>query len=251
MRRPAVLGIVTAIVLPLVGCGGGSDRTELTVFAAASLTSTFEVFEQSFEESHPDADVRLSFGGSSDLVAQIEEGAAADVFASADQPTMDRLISSHATGPDPVEFATNTLVAVVAAGNPLRISTMADLARTDVDLVVCAPEVPCGRAARTAADGQGVALTPVSEEQSVTDVLAKVRAGEADVGLVYTSDVRAAGDDVEGLALPGLDRVVNHYPVVVVDDTDQFALASEFVDLVRSPAGQQVLAEAGFGPPAR
>lgn len=250
MRKTLATAAALLLTVPLAACGDSDDRTVLTVFAAASLTSTFEELEASFEETHPDVDVRLSFGGSSDLVAQIEEGASADVFASADQPTMDRLVASRATGPDPVEFATNTLVAVTAPGNPAGLRTVGNLADPDVDLVLCAPEVPCGRAAEEVATRQRVTFAPVSEEQSVTDVLAKVREGEADAGLVYVTDARAAGDAVEALALPGLDEVVNHYPVVVVDTTAQVSLARAFVGLVVGPTGQRLLAEAGFGPPA-
>lgn len=252
MRKSLALAASVLLAVPLAACGddGGRDRTTLTVFAAASLTTTFEELVQTFEADHPDVDVRLSFGGSSDLVAQIEEGASADVFASADQPTMDRLIASHATGPDPVEFATNVLVAVTAPGNPLHLRTVEDLTDPDVDLVLCAPEVPCGRASQQVADQQQVTFEPVSEEQSVTDVLAKVQAGEADAGLVYVTDARAAGDDVESVAMPGLDRVVNHYPIVMMDDTDEVRLAREFIDLVVSTTGQRILAGAGFGPPS-
>lgn len=251
MNKPLASAAGVVLALALAACGDdGDDTTTLTVFAAASLTATFEELEEAFEADHPDVDVQLSFGGSADLVAQIEEGASADVFASADRPTMDRLIASPATGPDPVEFATNVLVAVTAPGNPLRLRTVEDLTGPDVDLVLCAPEVPCGRAAQEVADQQQVAFEPVSEEQSVTDVLAKVQAGEADAGLVYVTDARAAGGDVESVAMPGLDRVVNHYPIVVVDDTDQVRLAREFVELVLSPVGQRILTEAGFGPPA-
>lgn len=251
MRRTLATAATVLLALPLAACGDGDDgRTTLTVFAAASLTSSFEELETVFEDAQPDVDVRLSFGGSSDLVAQIQEGAPADVFASADQPTMDRLVVDHANGPDPEEFATNTLIAVVAPGNPLDISSLEDLTAADVELVLCAPEVPCGRAARQVARQQQLTLTAVSEEQSVTDVLAKVREGEADAGLVYVTDAQQAGDAVEALALPGLDGVVNHYPIVAVDTAAQMRLAREFVDLVVGPEGQRVLAAHGFGPPA-
>lgn len=242
------------LVLPLAACGSSgdseADKKKLTVFAAASLTATFEVLEEQYEDAHPDVDVKLSFAGSSDLVAQIAAGAQADVFASADANNMDKLVDAGLAAGDPVEFATNTLIIAVPPGNPAGVETLADLAEADLQLVVCAPEVPCGAAAVTVAETAGVELEPVSEEQSVTDVLAKVEAGEADAGLVYVTDVRGAGDSIEGIAFPEAATVVNHYPVVAVEGSDHADLAQAWVDLVLSASGQKVLSDAGFGPPA-
>lgn len=256
------LGAASAAVLlalPLAACGsdddGGDDgatggrTTELTVFAAASLTTTFERLEKEFEAAHTDVDVRLSFGGSSDLVAQITEGASADVFASADTATMDKLVAAGLTAGEPREFATNTLVIAVPPGNPAGIESLADLTKKDVDLVLCQPEVPCGSAAQKVADAAGVDLEPVSEEQSVTDVLAKVESGEADAGLVYVTDVTAAGDKVEGVDFPEAAGVVNHYPIVAVEDAKHADLAQQWIDLVLGD-GRKVLQQAGFGAPA-
>lgn len=240
------------LLLLLTGCGGADDRT-LTVFAAASLTAVFDELEEEYEDSHPGVDVRISYGGSSDLVAQIEEGAEVDVFASADTPTMDRLVEADLAGSQPRDFASNTLTVAVAPGNPGGIATLDDLADPELDLVLCAPEVPCGRAAHEVADRAGVTLDPVSEEQSVTDVLAKVREGEADAGLVYVTDIQAADGDVDAVdavELPGLAEVVNRYPISVVEGSDDSDLAQDLVDLVLSDAGQAVLADHGFGPPA-
>ncbi|HYF73679.1 MAG TPA: molybdate ABC transporter substrate-binding protein [Nocardioides sp.] len=242
------------LALPLAACGGGSDdgtRT-LTVYAAASLTSTFEQLAEEFEDDHPGVDVRLGFGGSADLVTQIQEGAAVDVFASADTATMDRLVEDGLAGGEPRAFATNTLEIAVPPGNPAGIADLQDLAGSGVDVVVCAPEVPCGAAARAVADRAGLALSPVSEEQSVTDVLAKVAAGEADAGLVYRTDVLAAGDGaggVEGIELPEAATVVNTYPVVAVDGAREPELADDFVELVVGATGRRILADAGFGAP--
>lgn len=243
--------LLLLLALPLAACGNDDGEKEtLTVFAAASLTTTFEQLEKQYEDDHPDVDVRLSFAGSSDLVAQITEGAEADVFASADDKNMAKLVEADLAAGDPAEFATNTLVIAVPPGNPAGVKTLADLARDDLQLVLCAPEVPCGHAARTVADGAGVTLEPVSEEQSVTDVLAKVESGEADAGLVYVSDVKGAGDKVEGIELPEAASAVNHYPLVVVEGSEHADLAQEWVDLVLGAEGQQVFADAGFGPPA-
>lgn len=250
-RTVAALAALTALLL--TGCSGsvddpGSDDV-LTVYAASSLTAPFTELGKRFEAEHPGVTVEFSFAGSSDLVAQIQEGAPADVFASADEANMDKLAADGLAASAPVPFATNTLEIVVPADNPAGIRSLADLESTDVQLVVCAPEVPCGAAADRLAEQAGVTLTPVSEEQKVTDVLAKVSSGEADAGLVYVTDVRAAGDAVRGIDVPGADSVVNVYPVAPVSTAVDPALAREFVDLVVSDAGQQVLRQAGFGPP--
>jgi len=254
------LGAASAAVLlalPLAACGddgdkGGDgksgDKTVLTVFAAASLTKTFEELEKTYEAAHTDVDVKLSFGGSSDLVAQITEGASADVFASADTTNMDKLVAAGLAEGEPKEFATNTLMIAVPPGNPAGIKSVADLTKKDVDLVLCQPEVPCGSAAQKVADAAGVELRPVSEEQSVTDVLAKVESGEADAGLVYVTDVTAAGDKVEGVEIPEAADVVNHYPIVAVKDAKQAELAQQWIDLVLGD-GQKVFEQAGFGAP--
>ncbi|MFC5727579.1 molybdate ABC transporter substrate-binding protein [Nocardioides vastitatis] len=241
--------LVALLLLPLSlpACGDADDQT-LTVFAAASLTPVFDVLEENYEDDHPGVDVRISYGGSADLVTQIEEGAEVDVFASADTPTMDRLVEAGLARSEPRDFASNTLAVAVAPGNPLHIATLDDLADPGLDLVLCAPEVPCGRAAHQVADRAGVTLQPVSEEQSVTDVLAKVREGEADAGLVYATDVEAADRAVSAVGLPELAGVVNHYPISVIEGSDDPALAQDLVDLVLSDAGQAVLADHGFGP---
>lgn len=249
IRRLAVPAAL-ALLLPLVGCGADdSGDTTVTVFAAASLTATFEQIAQEFEAEHDGVEVQLSFGGSSDLVTQIQNGASADVFASADTATMDELVADDLTARQPQAFATNTLEIAVPPGNPAGVRTFQDLATPGLDLVVCAPAVPCGAAAQQVAERAGVALHPVSEEQSVTDVLAKVSTGEADAGLVYVTDVRAAGDDVDGITFPESRSVVNTYPIAPVSGADQPELAEAFVELVRGETGQRILRDAGFGPP--
>jgi molybdate transport system substrate-binding protein len=246
---PAVL----ALVLPLAACGGdddgGSDQTTLTVYAAASLTSTFEQIEKTFEAEHDGVDVQLSFGGSSDLVTQIQEGAPADVFASADTANMDKLVDAGLTGADPQDFATNTLEIATPPDNPAGVSSFQDLGNKGLQLVICAAEVPCGAATQTMAEKLKVTLRPVSEEQSVTDVLGKVTSGEADAGVVYVTDVTAAGDDVHGVPFSESDEVVNTYPIAPVKDSDQSKLAEEFIAMVLGPTGQQILRKAGFGKP--
>ena len=212
--------------------GGGGGDTTLTVFAAASLTSTFTEIGKDFEKQHDGVTVEFSFGGSSDLVAQIQEGAPADVFASADTANMDKLTAEDLQADDPQDFASNTLEIATPPDNPAGIASFADLAKDGVKVVVCAPEVPCGAATVTAEEATGVTLDPVSEEQSVTDVLGKVTSGEADAGLVYVTDVTAAGDDVTGVPFPESSSIVNTYPIVALKDSKNAALATAWVDFV-------------------
>jgi molybdate transport system substrate-binding protein len=221
----------------------------LTVYAAASLTSTFTELAERFEADNPGVTVALSFAGSSDLVAQVISGAPADVLASADLATMDQLTAEDLQGSEPEVFATNTLQIAVPPDNPGEVSGLADLAEEDLAVVVCAPEVPCGAAAVALAGEAGTTLAPDSEEQSVADVLGKVRAGEADAGLVYVTDVVAAASDVLGIDVPEAAAVVNDYPVATVAGSDEAELAQAFVDLVLGEEGRQVLADAGFGTP--
>jgi molybdate transport system substrate-binding protein len=257
ITTPAAAALVLAAV---AGCGssgsGGTDRTDdtaaeettLTVYAAASLTGTFEQIGQEFEQAHDGVQVEFGFAGSSDLVAQIQEGAPADVFASADEATMEKLTADGLEGAEPVTFAANTLEIAVPPGNPAGVQDFDDLAGDGLNLVVCAPEVPCGAATRHVAEVAGVELAPVSEEQSVTDVLAKVATGEADAGLVYVTDVIGAGDRVEGIEFAESASVVNVYPIAPVADSANADLAQEFVDLVLAEVGQSVLRDAGFAP---
>lgn len=251
---PALL----ALVLPLAACGSddasasGNDdgaAATLTVYAAASLTATFEEIGEKFEAEHDGVQVEFSFGGSADLVTQIQEGAPVDVFASADTANMDKLVDADLAAGEPRDFATNTLEIVTPPGNPAGIKNFQDLASKDLQLVICAPEVPCGAATQTMADELGVALKPVSEEQSVTDVLAKVTSGEADAGVVYVTDVTAAGGSVHGVPFPGSSKVVNTYPIVPVAGGDHEDLAEDFVEFALGDTGQQILQAAGFGRP--
>lgn len=255
------LGAAALLMLPLAACGdsddggsdagsgAGSEQKTLTVFAAASLTKTFTELEKSFEKANPGVDVKLSFGGSSDLVAQITEGAKADVFASADEKNMTKLVDADLAEGDPQQFATNKLTIVTPPRNPGAITGLADFGDESKNIVVCAPEVPCGAAALKVAELAGVTLKPDSEEQSVTDVLAKVLSGEADAGLVYVTD---ASDDVavDTESFPESDKVINDYPIVGVKDAASPDLAKKWIELVTGAEGQKVLEEAGFGPPA-
>jgi molybdate transport system substrate-binding protein len=229
----------------------------ITVFAAASLQKTFTTLGQQFETAHPGASIRFSFAGSSDLVTQIQNGAPADVFASADEANMAKLSSTDmaklsstdmASG-SPRDFATNVLEIAVAPGNPKGITDLADLAAPGVQLVTCAAPVPCGAATAKVESASGVDLEPVSEEQSVTDVLGKVESGQADAGLVYVTDVRGAGGKVDGVPFDESSKAVNTYPIGVLEESEDPELARAFSEYVRSTAGQRVLTAAGFGKP--
>jgi molybdate transport system substrate-binding protein len=244
--------MAASLTAVLAGCGAGpqgDEPTTLTVYAASSLKSAFEQVAREFEAQHEGVDVELNFAGSSDLVAQIQQGAPADVFASADAATMDALVADDLTAAEPVAFASNTLQLAVPPGNPAGVETLADAAVPGVDLVLCAPQVPCGAAAARIEAAAGLDLRPVSEEQNVTDVLNKVVTGEADVGLVYVTDVLAAGDAVEGIELAESGSAVNTYLIAPVEGGDDPALANEFVELVVGSPGQSTLAALGFGRP--
>ena len=248
------LAAAVLTLLGVAGCGAdpgpeaGSESRTVTVFAAASLTATFTELAEDFQADQEGVEVELSFGGSSDLVAQIQQGAPADVVATADTVTMQTLTAEELVE-DPVSFATNHLEIAVPPGNPAGVTSLQDLGRSGLNLVVCAPEVPCGAAAVDVAEVAGVRLSPVSEEQSVTDVLGKVSSGEADAGLVYVTYVRAAGDEVEGVPFPEAEEVTNTYPIAAVSRSDHDELASAFVALVTGERGRAVLADAGFGRP--
>lgn len=229
------------------GSGSAGLAGPLVIFAAASLKTTFTALGGTFESENPDVDISFSFAGSSDLVTQLTGGAPADVYAPADTRNMDPLVEAG-MAVDPVGFAQNTLVIVTPPDNPAQVRSFADLGRAGVSVVVCADGVPCGAATRRIEDATGVRLTPVSEEQSVTDVLNKVRTGEADAGLAYVTDAGAAGDEVAAVPFPEAGPAANTYPIAVLADAGNPAAAAAFVALVTGPTGQAVLADAGFAP---
>lgn len=267
--RRAVAVMTVAAALSLAGCAAGSsaDTTaspgagttttspapeltgELTVFAAASLSSAFDELATQFAQLHPGLEVApISYDGSSVLATQLLGGAAIDVFASADEKNMAKVtdagLASGATA-----FATNTLEIAVAPGNPEKISSLQSLTAPGLTVVLCAAEVPCGSAAQKLLSTAGVAVTPASEEQNVTAVLTKVRSGEADAGLVYRTDVTAAGDAVTGVEIDGADAATNVYPIVALAGAPNPEAARAFVAFALSADGQKVLKSFGFGAP--
>ena len=261
-RTPlAVLAGASALALALTGCGSsgdtaegddegasGGESTTLTVSAAASLTDTYEQLAETFSEQHEGVDVQFSFAGSSDLVTQIEEGAPADGIATADERTMQQLVDADGVEGEPQIFVSNTLVIAVPTGNPAGVEDLASLENPDLDVVVCAPQVPCGAATETVEEAGGITLTPVSEEPAVTDVLGKVANGQADAGLVYRTDA-AGSEDVDTIEFDESEEAINLYPIAPVKDAENAQLAQEFVDFILSDEARTVFDEAGFAAP--
>jgi len=243
----------------LVACGANDSATSsdspgeptgtITVFAAASLKETFTEIGTLFEGAHEGSTVVFNFAGSSDLVAQLTQGAPADLFAAADVKNMERTAAEGLLSGDPVNFAANTLAIVTEPGNPEGIGSFADLARPDLSVVVCASQVPCGAATARIEASTGSDISPVSEESSVTDVLGKVVSGQADAGLVYVTDAAAAGDSVTVVPFSEAADAVNTYPIAVLDDSRNRELSLEFLDYVTGPEGRRVLENAGFAAP--
>ncbi len=250
--RAALIGIVVLLVVAFAAACGEQAATssadgprELSVFAAASLTEAFTELGDRFTAEHPGVTVAFNFAGSNDLVTALQQGAPADVLATADPKNMEEAASL--TGA-PQAFAGNELIIAVEPGNPMGISGLADLGDEDLKVVLAAPEVPAGKYAQEALAEAGVTVQPVSLEVSVKGVVTKVSLGEADAGIVYVSDVKSAGDKLEGIAIPADLNVVATYPIATLTDAADPADAQAFVDLVLSAEGQAVLAGYGFLP---
>lgn len=241
--------MLVPLLTALASCGSESATTTLQVSAAASLTGAFTEIEKAFELANPDVDVVLNLASSSDLVTQIIEGAPVDVFASADTKNMDKVAEADLIDGDPRVFATNSLRIIVAPGNPLDITSLADLARPGLVYVTCDPNVPIGRYAQEVLEAAGVDVTPASFEENVKGIVAKVTAGEADAGIVYTTDVLAAGDRAEGVDIPADLNVSARYPIAAMKSADSSAAARRFVDFVDSSEGAAILIRFGFGAP--
>lgn len=249
-RRKALARVVALAATGLLvtaGCDdtGGGDGQRLTVFAAASLTEPFGQLAEQFEADHPGVEVVTSFDSSASLAAQVVAGAPADVVATADIATMQILEDDDLLAEPPVPFASNAMALVVPPDNPSGIDDVTDL--QEADYVACTESAPCGSLAADVLDQAGVTNDPRSLEVDVKAVLTKVVLGEADAGLVYSSDVVAAGDEVEEVPLPEGVTATTQDTIGVTADSDEKDLAEEFVDLVLSPEGQRALGEAGFG----
>ncbi|MGN8551408.1 UNVERIFIED_CONTAM: molybdate ABC transporter substrate-binding protein [Microbacterium sp. SLM126] len=267
LRRPILMTALITGLLVVAGCASAGDEPagpvtpgpsepvvteeltgELTIFAAASLGTAFDELATQFEARHPQLEVLpISYDGSSTLATQLIEGAPADVFASADEDNMQRVVDAGLASA-PELFASNTLVIAVPAGNPGGVESIEDLGADGLTVVLCAPEVPCGAASRTLLADNGVTVSPASLEQNVTAVLTKVAAGEADAGLVYATDVLSR-DDVEPVEAAGAGEVVNRYPIAALAEAGNPAAAAAFLEFVLSDTGRAVLDELGFGAP--
>jgi molybdate transport system substrate-binding protein len=246
--------VLLAVAVLAAGCGGNDDPsggssgspTEIKVFAAASLTAAFNQLGERYTAANGGTKVTFNFAGSQALATQIQQGAPADVFASADVPNMDKV--KDLVDP-PQNFASNRLQIVVEKGNPKGVKGLDDLAGKDLKVVLAAPEVPVGKYAKQILDKAGISIQPVSQEDNVKAVVTKVSLGEADAGIVYATDVTAGGAKIEGVDIPKDQNVTATYPIATVKASKNQPQAQAFVDLVRSPDGQQVLESFGFLPP--
>jgi molybdate transport system substrate-binding protein len=225
-----------------------AQRT-LTVLAAASLTEAFRAIGSAFETAHPGVRVELGFGASSTLAAQIKEGAPADVFASADESNMKKVADAGELAGAARTFATNRLTIVVPNDDPGHVASLADLAGSDITVALAAPEVPAGKYAAEALAKAGIEVAAASQEVDVRAVLSKVALGEADAGIVYVTDLRAAAGKVKAVPIPEQYNVTARYPIAVLKGAADAATGTSFVDYVLSPEGQGKLREFGFLPP--
>ena len=263
MKRLPYLFLVFAL---LSGCGSAApsptvapEPQTLTVFAAASLTDAFTEISKNFEAANPGVIVLFNFAGSQALRTQIEEGAPADVFASANKTEMDALVTSaHVQQGTPQTFLNNKLIVILPADNTAGLTKLEDLANSGIKLVLAAEEVPVGKYTRQALEQMNsqfgsdfkdkVLANVVSNEDNVKQVVAKVQLGEADAGVVYTSDAVAA-PDLKTVEIPNELNVIAEYPIAALTDSVNSELATAFINYVLSQEGQAVLQKWGFAPP--
>jgi molybdate transport system substrate-binding protein len=267
MRRTRIrLGAAAVVALALAGCsssssGGASTGTssaatsstaavsgDITVLAASSLTGAFTTIGTMFEAANPGSKVTFSFGSSGDLAQQIVAGSPADVFAAASPKTM-ATVTAAGDASSPQDFVSNILEIATPAGDPAGIEGLADIVKPGVKLAVCAASAPCGAVAQTMFTKNNLKVTPVTEEVDVKSVLAKVELGSVDAGIVYVTDVNAAGTKVTGVAITSDQNVSTTYPIAPLKGSKQPAVAAAFVAYVLSPPAQAVLTAAGFGAP--
>jgi molybdate transport system substrate-binding protein len=262
-RRCAAVAVV-ALALPLAACSNDDDETaspsgestsagaggeqELVVFAAASLTDTFTGLGKQFEAEHPGVTVTFSFGSSSTLATQINEDAPVDVFAAASPATMKTVTDAGKAEDTPEVFVRNLLEIAVPAGNPGEVEGLEDFAKDDLDIALCASEVPCGAAADKVFTAAGIEPKPDTRESDVKATLTKVELGEVDAALVYRTDVNSAGDKVEGIEFDEAEDAINDYLIVALKEAEEADLAAEWVEFISSDEAQEVLEEAGFEP---
>jgi molybdate transport system substrate-binding protein len=250
----AALAAVAAAGCSSSGSGGSSGATAspsggtITVFAAASLTESFTQLGKQFEAAHPGDTVKFSFGPSSGLAEQITSGAPADVFASAAPANMDQVVSAGDAS-NPQNFAKNVMEVATPPNNPGNVSSVTDLAKSSVKVALCQPQVPCGVVAAEVFKNAGITVKPVTLQPDVKSVLTQVETGNVDAGMVYVTDVQAAGSKVKGVTIPASDNASTLYPIATISGSKHKSEAQAFMNYVLSPAGQQVLAAAGFQKP--
>jgi molybdate transport system substrate-binding protein len=246
-RRVAVILGLAAV---LSGCGGAeveggaAEASRVTVFAASSLTEAFEAMAEELATDSPDTSYRFNFGSSSDLATQLEQGARGDVYASADEANMTRVVDGGLVEGEPSVFVRNKLEILVAAGNPEGIRSLEDLENPELVVSLCNEECPAGKYAAEALAKAGVRIKPDSLETEVKAVVTRLQVGEADAGIVYASDVASAEGEVEGVPIPDEVNVVATYPIAELADAS--SAAGEFVDFVLSERGGAILEEHGF-----
>jgi molybdate transport system substrate-binding protein len=252
--RALTSALAVAAVLTLGGCATSSAEPPpgelqgtLTVFAAASLTDLFGQLALEFEAEHPGLDVTVNYGASTALAQQLVQGAPADVFAAASESAMEIVTDAGLTA-HPAVFATNVIEIAVPPDNPAQVGELSDLARPELAVALCAPEVPCGEVSQRVLDHVGVIASVDTFEQDVRAVLTKVELGEVDAGLVYHTDVLASGNGAEGIEIPGADEFETRYPIAATGTANR-AAAAAFVNWVLSEAGKELLDDAGFGTP--
>lgn len=264
MTRSTRAGAAIAVAaIALTGCGSeetpANQQTatstttgvtgEVVVFAAASLTESFTQIGKDFEAANPGVKVTFNFAGSSALAQQINQGAPADVFASASPTNMKQVSDAGGTEGEAVVFVRNRLEIAVPKGNPAGVTGLADFGKADLKIALCAEQVPCGAAAKKAFEAAGVTAAPDTLEQDVKAVLTKVRLGEVDAALVYRTDVQSTDGEVDGIEFPEADKAVNDYPIAALAKAPNAAAAKAFVDYVLSSKGADVLNKAGFDNP--
>jgi molybdate transport system substrate-binding protein len=256
-KGPLVLVAVAAVALT-AACGSsstgatpkGSPTTSgtVTVLAAASLTEAFNTLAKQFEAANPGVTVKLSYGASSALALQITQGAPADVFASASAKNMKQVTDAKLAG-SPTDFVKNVMEIAVPPSNPAHVTDVADLAKSGVKVALCQPQVPCGSTAEKVFANAKISIKPVTLEADVKSTLAKVESNEVDAGVVYVTDVRAAGSKVTGITIPADVNASTKYPIAALTKAPNPTAAKAFVDYVLSAAGQKVLTGDGFAQP--
>jgi molybdate transport system substrate-binding protein len=221
---------------------------DVTVFAAASLTESFTQIGKDFEAGHRGTRVTFNFAGSSALATQINQGAPADVFASAATKNMDQVVTTG-NASNPQNFAENIMEVAVPPNNPAKVTSVNDLAKSSVKVALCQPQVPCGVVAAEVFKNAKLTVKPVTLQPDVKSVLTQVELGNVDAGVVYVTDVQAAGSKVKGVTIPANVNATTTYPIAALTHSKEQAIAAAFVAYVLSPPGEQVLKAAGFEQP--